>query len=164
MEIIIRKATAEDLPAILEIYNDAIVNTTAVYDYNPHTLAMRQKWFEDKSVANIPVLVAIVDGSIAGFATYGPFRAWAAYQYAVEHSVYVHQNYRRKGIARKLLIQLIEAVEQQGLHTLIAGIDAENEVSIQLHEQLGFSVVGRLNQVGYKFDRWLDLVFMQKIL
>ena len=164
MQTIIRKAVEKDLPDMLDIYNDAIVNTTAVYDYKPHTLDMRKKWFEDKAKNNIPVLVAETDHQISGFASYGPFRAWAAYKYSVEHSVYVHQNFRRQGIAKKLLQVLIEEVKQKDLHTIIAGIDASNSVSIHLHKQLGFEEAGCIKQAGYKFGKWLDLLFMQLIL
>jgi phosphinothricin acetyltransferase len=162
--IVIRQAAVEDAGAILDIYNHAILNTTAVYSYEPHTIAMRLDWLEDKNRSNIPVFVADVDGKVAGFATYGPFRAWAAYQYTIEHSVYVHADYRRQGIAKKLLMQLIEAVKQKPVHTIIAGIDADNEASLQLHQQLGFIQIGTFKQVGYKFNRWLDLKFMQLIL
>ena len=164
METIIRAATEKDLSAILEIYNDAIINTTAVYDYKPHTPEMRKKWFDDKVKSGIPVLVAEQANAVAGFASYGPFRAWAAYKYSAEHSVYVHPDFRRQGIAKTLLIALIEKAKQKNVHTLIAGIDADNEISIRLHESLGFSEAGRLNEVGYKFGRWLNLVFMQMIL
>lgn len=160
----IRPATEKDIPGILAIYNDAILHTTAVYDYKPHTLDMRQAWFADKQKNNIPLLVAEADGMITGFASYGPFRAWAAYKYSVEHSVYVHEGYRQKGIARKLLSALITAAQQREVHTMIAGIDADNTVSLHLHRQLGFRETGHFKEVGYKFGKWLDLVFMQLVL
>lgn len=159
-----REATIEDLPSILEIYNDAILNTTAVYDYKPHTLEMRKQWFDAKQQQGFPVFVAEEDGEIVGFSSIGPFRAWEAYKYSVENSIYVKEGCRGKGIGKLLLKPLIEAAGQLNLHTIIAGIDATNEVSIKLHAQFGFEEVAYFKQVGYKFDRWLDLKFMQLIV
>jgi len=164
METIIRQATVNDMQGILDIYNDAIINTTAVYQYETHTLAMRVEWFEDKVKKDIPVWVADVNGHIAGFASYGPFRAWQAYKYTIEHSVYVHPNFRRQGIAKILLQQLIDDVRQKPIHTIIAGIDADNAGSINLHQQFGFEETAHFKQVGYKFGKWLDLKFFQLIL
>jgi L-amino acid N-acyltransferase YncA len=164
MSILIRPAEEKDLQGILEIYNDAILNTTAVYDYKLHTIEMRKKWFADKQVAKHPVFVAIVDDKVAGFSSYGYFRAWEAYKYTVEHSVYVHPGFRGKGIAKKLLFEIIEAAKENDVHALIAGIDANNSVSINLHNQFHFKHVGHFNQVGYKFNKWLDLVFMELLL
>ena len=164
MEIIIRQATEKDLTGILEIYNDAIVTTTAVYDYQPHTIEMRKKWFEEKVKNNIPVLVAECNNQVAGFASYGPFRAWAAYKYSIEHSVYVRPRFRRQGIAKKLLNELIEAAKQKEIHTIIGGIDAANLISIHLHKQFGFEQIADFKDVGYKFGKWLDLKFYQLIL
>jgi phosphinothricin acetyltransferase len=160
----LRPANVVDLPQILAIYNEAVLNTTASYDYTAQTLAARQAWFAQKQAQNLPVLVMAEDGQILGFGSYGPFRAWEGYQYTVEHSLYVHPSYRRQGIGKALLAVLIEAAIQQQVHVMIAGIDAENQGSILLHEQLGFIAVGTLQQVGFKFGRWLDLCFMQKIL
>jgi L-amino acid N-acyltransferase len=164
MELIIRHATEQDLPGILYIYNDAILNTTAVYDYKAHTMEMREKWFQDKKQNNFPVLVAANNDTVAGFASYGPFRAWAAYKYSIEHSVYVHPDFRRRGIAKKLLQRLIDEAKQKEIHTMIAGIDANNTISLELHKQLGFEQTANMKQVGYKFGKWLDLIFMQLIL
>lgn len=162
--MVIRNATASDLPAILDIYNDAILNTTAVYDYTPHTLQMRQKWYADKLEKGIPVLVADIDGAVVGFTSYGPFRAWPAYKYSIEHSIYVHREFRNQGIARKLLTELIIVVRSKDVHTVIAGIDADNAASIHLHKQLGFEDAAYFKEVGYKFGKWLDLRFLQLIL
>src|SRR5688572_14283485 len=112
MSIIIRQASESDLHAILDIYNDAIINTTAVYDYMPHTIEMRQKWFNEKKQNNFPVFVAEENNTVAGFASYGAFRAWAAYKYSVEHSVYVHPQFRQKGIAKILMEHLIDAASK----------------------------------------------------
>ncbi len=164
MDIIIRLATEKDLAGILEIYNDAIVTTTAVYNYKPHTMEMRKKWFEDKVKSNIPVLVAEGNNQVAGFASYGPFRAWRAYKYSIEHSVYVHPHFRQQGIAKKLLHELIGTAKQKEVHTIIAGIDANNLISIYLHKQFGFEEIAHFKEVGYKFGKWLDLKFYQLIL
>jgi L-amino acid N-acyltransferase YncA len=160
----IRLATEQDLPAILDIYNDAILNTTAVYDYTAHTLEMRQAWFAAKQRDGYPVFVAEGEGEIAGFSSFGPFRTWAAYKYTVEHSVYVAQRYRKRGIGRMLVKTVIDFARQMDRHVILAGIDSENEVSIRMHKQLGFEETATLKQVGYKFGRWLDLVFMQLVL
>ncbi|HEY3291381.1 MAG TPA: GNAT family N-acetyltransferase [Anaerolineae bacterium] len=160
----IRLATEADLPAILSIYNDAILNTTAVYDYTAHTLEMRQAWFAAKQRDGFPVYVAEVDGEVCGFSSFGPFRAWAAYKYSVEHSVYVAQHRRNYGVGRALILAVIDAARAMDRHVILAGIDSENEVSIRLHRKLGFVEAGTMKQVGYKFGHWLDLVFMQLIL
>jgi phosphinothricin acetyltransferase len=164
METSIEHTSKEDLPGILEIYNDAILTTTSVYDYRPHSLEMRLKWFEDKVKDDIPILVAKEGKDVVGFASYGPFRAWAAYRYSIEHSVYVHKNYRGRGISKLLLSKLITLAAEKKVHTIIAGIDAANEISFNLHKKFGFTEVAHFKQVGYKFGRWLDLRFMQLIL
>ncbi|MCI3919540.1 GNAT family N-acetyltransferase [Paenibacillus sp. TRM 82003] len=161
----IRAARKEDIPGILEIYNDAILHTTAVYDYEAHTLAMREAWFEAKQSEGFPVLVwEDVGGRVAGFASFGPFRAWAAYRYTVEHSVYVHRDCRGRGLGLALLRAIIAAAEEGGFAVMVAGIDASNEASIRLHEKLGFEPAGTIRRAGYKFDRWLDLTFYQRML
>src|SRR5262245_39045064 len=138
----IRTALETDLEAILEIYNDAVINTTAVYDYEPHTLEMRKQWFRIKEAQGYPVFVADDNGRVVGFSSIGPWRAWAAYKYSVENSIYVAAGQRGKGIGKKLLEPLIEAAKQLDLHTIIAGIDATNEVSIKLHQSFGFTEAG----------------------
>ncbi|MCS4486878.1 GNAT family N-acetyltransferase [Staphylococcus americanisciuri] len=160
----IREATTQDLPEILVIYNHAIVHTTAVYTYDETTLEERQQWFIDKVIAGIPVYVYIHDAKIVGFATYGSFRNWPAYQYTVEHSIYVHPDYQRMGIASRLLKQLEETLIARGYQTVVAGIDSANKGSRELHERHGFTHVGTLKKVGFKFDQWLDLAFYQKQL
>jgi len=164
MDTLIRKATEQDLPAILDIYNDAILHTTAVYNYEPHTLDMRKEWWRQKQLGNFPVWVAERSGAVAGFSTYGPFRMWAAYKYTAEVSVYIAPGYRRLGIAKLLYASLLQSAKEQQLHTLVAGIDAANDSSIRLHEHFGFVPVAHFREVGFKFGRWLDLVFMQLIL
>jgi phosphinothricin acetyltransferase len=160
----IRHAIESDLNAILDIYNDAILNTTAVYDYEPHTLNMRKHWFETKKEQGFPVFVAEENNEVLGFSSIGPFRVWAAYKYSVENSIYVKDRQRGKGIGKLLMQPLIDAAKELKLHTIIAGIDADNKLSIEFHKQFGFEEVGYFKQVGWKFNRWLDLVFMQLLI
>jgi len=160
----IRNATEADLPAILAITNDAILNTTSSWSTQPTTLEARRQWLADRQGADLPVLVGVIDGAVAGFGSYGSFRAWDGYRLTVEHSIYVDATFRRRGIGRRLLAALIEHATDADMHVIMGVISADNEVSIALHEQFGFTVVGRLSEVGRKFDRWLDLVLMQKIL
>ena len=160
----IRHATENDLPGILAIYNDVILHTTAVYEYEPHTLEMRRQWFSTKQEQGFPVFVAIENERVVGLSSMGPFRAWAAYKYSAENSIYVAADLRGKGIGKLLIPPLIEAGKQLQLHTIIAGIDATNEVSLRLHEYFGFKEVAHFKEVGYKFNRWLDLKFLQLIL
>ena len=162
--ISIRHATENDLPEILEIYNDVIMNTTAVYDYEPHTLEMRLQWFRTKQEQGFPVFVATEKGKIVGLSSIGPFRAWAAYKFSVENSVYVASNSRGRGIGKLLLSPLIEESKKLQLHTIIARIDATNDASIKLHQHFGFKEVAHFKEVGYKFNRWLDLKFLQLII
>jgi len=160
----VRHAAEKDLPAILDIYNEVIEHTTAVYDYEPHTPAMRAAWFKTKQEQGFPVFVAEENGQVLGLSSIGPFRSWAAYQYSVENSIYVAAAARGKGTGKLLMPPLIDAARQMGMHTVLAGIDAGNEASIQLHRHFGFEEVAHFKQVGWKFNRWLDLKFLQLIL
>ncbi|MGE7632494.1 N-acetyltransferase family protein [Bacillus paramycoides] len=157
----IREATKKDLTFILDIYNDAILNTTAVYAYKPVTLENRIDWYEQKQANGYPILVYELDNKVVGFATFGPFRAWPAYKYSIEHSVYVNKEYRKNGIGTSLMKALIAIAKEREYMTLIAGIDAENEKSIAMHKNFGFVYSGTISKAGYKFNRWLDLAFYQ---
>lgn len=151
--------------AILEIFNEAIVNSTALYDYKPRAPQSMVPWFEAKRNAGFPVIgVEDSDGVLLAFGSYGTFRAWPAYKYTVEHSVYVHKDHRGLGLGRTVMQELIAAARQNDVHAMIGGIDATNTGSIALHERLGFKHVGTLPQVGFKFGRWLDLAFYQLLL
>jgi phosphinothricin acetyltransferase len=151
--------------AILAILNEAIVNSTALYDYKPRTMESMSTWFAAKRAGNFPVIgLEDAAGELLGFASYGSFRAFPAYKYTVEHSVYVHHAQRGRGLGRQLLQALIERARAQGLHVLVGGIDAANSASIALHTQLGFAPCGVVRQAGFKFGRWLDLAFYQLIL
>lgn len=157
----IREARKQDVTYMLDIYNDAILYTTAVYTYKPVTLENRIDWYEQKKAAGYPILVYELDNKVVGLATFGPFRAWPAYKYSIEHSVYVHKEYRKNGIGTSLMKALITVAKDREYMTLIAGIDAENEKSIALHENYGFVHAGTIKKAGYKFNRWLDLAFYQ---
>ncbi|MED0970459.1 N-acetyltransferase family protein [Bacillus paramycoides] len=157
----IREATKKDLTFILDIYNDAILNTKAVYAYKPVTLENRIDWYEQKQADGYPSLVYELDNKVVGFATFGPFRAWPAYKYSIEHSVYVNKEYRKNGIGTSLMKALIAIAKEREYMTLIAGIDAENEKSIAMHKNFGFVYSGTISKAGYKFNRWLDLAFYQ---
>ena len=160
--MMIRHAEERDLPIITEIYNDAVANTTAIWNETQVDQANRQTWLDEHKMAGLPVLVAVDDaGNVLGYATFGPWRAWEGYRHTVEHSVYVHKNGRRKGVGRALMIALLEQARACGKHVMIAGIESQNIGSIRLHEALGFEITGHCKQVGCKFGRWLDLTFMQ---
>jgi L-amino acid N-acyltransferase len=161
---VIRPALASDLRAILEIYNDVIATTTAVYSEAQVTLEDRAAWFADKATRGFPVLVAERIGEVIGFATYGDFRAWPCYRHSVEHSIHVRADVRGQGLGKALLQAVVRSAAADGHHVLIAGIDANNTASIALHAGMGFTEAGVLREVGKKFGRWLDLAFMQRFL
>jgi phosphinothricin acetyltransferase len=151
--------------AILDILNEAIVHSTALYDYRPRAPEAMIAWFQAKRADNYPVIGAVDDsGSLLGFASYGSFRAWPAYKYTVEHSVYVHKDRRGRGLGRVLVLRLIERARLRQYHVLVGGIDMANSASIALHEKLGFTHAGTIRQAGFKFGRWLDLGFYQLVL
>ena len=160
----IRLAGESDLAEILRIYNQAIEKTTAVFEYRSHTIEMRREWFRAKEAASLPVLVAAESGAVQGFASYGPFRAWPAYKYSVELSVYVDEAARGQGIGSALVQGVLTHARDRDLHVVMAGITSDNVVSLRLHEKLGFTEVAHIREVGYKFGRWLDLKFLQIVL
>jgi len=155
---------AEHGAAILGILNDAIVTSTALYDYEPRALASMTAWFDAKRAGGFPVWGAVERGVLLGFATYGTFRAFPAYKYSVEHSVYVAATARGRGVGRALMARLIQSATEQQKHLLIGGIDAHNAASVAFHEKLGFVHAGTIKQAGFKFGRWLDLAFYQLTL
>ncbi|UBH15441.1 GNAT family N-acetyltransferase [Macrococcus armenti] len=160
----IRLTTQHDLPKILDIYNHAIVNTTAIYTYEKTTLLERKQWMQQKENDGFPIFVFEVEGVVAGFATYGPFRNFPAYKHTIEHSIYVSPYYRHMGIGEKLLEHLITSAREEGYKTMVAGIDSENKGSIYLHKKFGFTYNGTIKSVGYKFNKWLNLDFYQLLL
>ena len=160
----VRFALEKDLQAILEINNHEIKHSTANYDYEPKTLELQNHWFQEKAKAGFPILVAERENQIIGFATYGTFRPKPGYQFTVEHSVYIHSQYRGKGIGYSLMKELIAYAKEKGFHLMVGGIDASNLNSLHFHRKLGFQEVGRFKEVGWKFNQWLDLIFVQRIL
>jgi L-amino acid N-acyltransferase len=161
---LVRAARDTDLPEILDIFNDIIATTTAVYSHAPVSLAERTAWFTARTDAGYPVLVAEVEQRVAGFASFAEFRGWPGYRYSVEHSVHVRSDLRGQGIGSGLVSALILLAHQIGKHVMIGGIDADNEGSIRMHGRLGFERTAYLREVGRKFGRWLNLVLMQKMI
>jgi L-amino acid N-acyltransferase len=161
--MLIRDATEGDLPGILAIYNHVIAHTTAVYTETPAPMEDRQAWFAARRAARLPVLVAD-DGGVIGFASFGDFRPWPGYARSVEHSVHVREDARGRGVGGALVRRLIEEARARDKHVMVGGIDAANAASIALHRKLGFVEAGILREVARKFGRWLDLLFMQKML
>jgi len=165
MEYEIKDCTEKHLPEILSIFNDAILNSTALYDYKIRTLDMMHIWYTEKKVANSPIIgIFDFENTLMGFATYGQFRVRPAYKYTVEHSVYIRFDKRGMGFGKILLQNIIAKAEEQNFHVMVGVIDTSNSVSIKLHENEGFELCGIMKQVGYKFGQWLDAAFYQLIL
>ncbi len=164
MKTKLRQAEMHDLPGILKIINYNILHSTAIYDYEPKTMEYIQSWFAEKQQAGWPVIVALQNNEVAGYGTYGTFRTKDGYKYTVEHSLYVSDEFTGKGIGKILMTELIWLAKQHGLHSMIGCIDAENQNSIDFHKKFGFKEAGTLKEVGFKFNRWLDVTFMELIL
>jgi len=158
----ISDATEADLAGLLGIYNDVIATSTAIYSDVPVTLEERRQWWRSRTAQGYPVLAARDGRGVAGFATFGDFRAWPGYRFTVEHSVHVRANGRGQGVGTLLVQALLPRAAALGKHVMMAGVDADNAASIRFHERLGFERSGHLREVGYKFGRWLDLVFLQR--
>jgi len=157
-------ALEEDLPGLAQIYNEVIATSTAIYSSTAVTLEDRREWWRTRTAAGYPVLVARDAQGVAGFATFGDFRAWPGYRFTVEHSVHVRADGRGRGVGTLLMQALLPRAAALGKHVMIAGVDAANAASIRFHERLGFERCAHLREVGYKFDRWLDLVFLQRMI
>lgn len=150
---------------ILAIFNDSIENSTALYDYKPRTMESMVSWFDAKTGGDFPVIGLVSDsGELLGFGSFGAFRVQPAYKYTVEHSVYVHKEFRGHGLGKVLLSLVVDAAKAKGLHAVIGVIDSNNEGSISLHKKLGFELVGTLPQVGFKFGQWLTVDLYQLTL
>lgn len=162
--ILIRAAMPDDLPGILAIYNDAVANTTSIWNENQADLENRRAWFMERTGAGFPVLVAVEAAEVLGYATFGPFRPHDGYRHTVENSIYVRNGQRRRGVGALMMPPLIEAARISGKHAIVAGIEAGNEPSLKLHARFGFRKVAHMPEVGRKFGRWLDLVLMQRLL
>lgn len=160
----IRLAQLEDLPQISYIYNEAILNSNAVYDENPKSEADMLVWWETKQKFSLPIVVIEQNNQIAGYGSFGQFRPWEGFRFCAEHALYVHPNYRGKGLGKVLLTQLIHLATEKNFKSMIAGIDAANEASIQLHLKMGFEKIGTFKNAGFKKDTWLDLMMFQKQL
>ena len=163
--MIIRDATETDLPALRDIFNDAVLNTTAIWMDNVVDLANRQAWFAARAQQGYPILVAEnAAGEVVGYASFGDWRPFDGFCHTVEHSVYIRVDQRGKGLGPQLLTALIERAKACDKHVIVAAIESGNAASIGLHQRLGFAITGQMPQVGRKFGRWLDLTFMQLIL
>jgi L-amino acid N-acyltransferase YncA len=161
---VVRSASEADLPAILAIYNEAILNQTSIWNDVPAELAERRAWRQARIAQNYPVLVGEAEEAVCAYASFGDFRPFQGYRYTVEHSVYVAPAMQRRGIGTMLLKRLIADATALGKHVMVGGIAADNRASLALHERLGFTETARMPELGYKFGRWLDLVFVQKML
>lgn len=169
MNMTVRDATASDVPAITEIYNAIIPSTTVAWSETLQTPEERGAWLEQHHREDFPVLVAedATSGQVIGFASYGHFRGaglWPGYRFTVEHSIHVRQQDRGRGVGQKLLKALIDRAKTAGIHVMVGAVDGDNDASLRFHRRMGFSEVGRMQEVGWKFGRWLDLVFVQRIL
>ena len=162
--VIVRDAGEADLPALLEIYNNAVLNETSIWHDEIDDIAKRRAWWEARVSRGFPVYVADVDGAVAGYGTFGDFRPHQGYRFTVEHSIYVAVPAQRRGIGSVLLTRLIADARRLNMHAMVGGIAADNAASIALHVRFGFVETARMPQVGFKFGRWLDLVLMQKML
>jgi phosphinothricin acetyltransferase len=155
-------ATEADLEGVVVIYNEVIANRTAVFANAPVTVDERRRWWQARTAQGYPVLIIRDALGVAGFGSFGDFRAWPGYRFTVEHTLHVRTDVRGRGIGTQLLRALIDRASALGKHVMVAGVDADNLASVRLHERLGFTQAGRLREVGYKFERWLDLVFLQR--
>ena len=164
MSIELRDATVADLPTIMDIYNDAVLNTTAIWNETLVDLDNRAAWLAARMERGFPVIVAVEQDRVLGYASFGDWRPFDGYRHTREHSVYVDRTVRGKGIGRLLMLSLIEHARAQGVHVLIGAVESGNAASIALHEKLGFRVAGTYTEVGKKFGRWLDLTSMQLML
>jgi L-amino acid N-acyltransferase len=161
--IVVRDARRRDLPALLEIYNDAITSLPATFDLEPQTLRQRSKWFAEHG-GRYPLIVAESEGRVLGYASLSSFRDKPGYSKSVEDSVYVHKDARGKGVGKALMKEILSRAVRLGYHTVIAGIVPPNQASVRLHEGFGFAYVGNFREVGFKFSRWQDVAFYQLFL
>ena len=165
LNVQIRDALDTDLAGILRIYNDAVENSTAIWNDRIVDLDNRRAWLAERHDQGYPVLVAIdEEGQVAGYASFGPWRPHDGFRHTVENSVYVSPDHRGSGIGRSLMKALIERARMLEKHVMVAFIESENRASVHMHQQLGFIHVGQMRQVGCKFGRWLDLTMMQLTL
>ncbi len=160
----IRPAAEDDVPAILAIHNHVVATSTATFTDRQSTLSERLAWFSERRAQALPVLVAEEAGEVVGFSSYGGFRSFPGYRFSVEHSVHVRTDRQGRGHGSALVEALFPLAAAQGLHVMVAAIDAANDGSIRMHERLGFARVGLMREVGHKFGRWLDLALLQRFV
>jgi phosphinothricin acetyltransferase len=163
--VTIRQATAEDLAGILEIYNEAALNSTATYDYEPRTIEYRRMWLEEHQQHGLPVFVAVdPEGRVVGWSALSHYDHGIGFRFTAESAIYVAADQRGRGIGKLLVPPLLEAARARGLHAIVAKIDADNEASVHLHAAFGYTQAGHLKQIGFKFGRWVDVVYMERLL
>ena len=160
----VRDAEPDDLPSVLAIYNDVLTSSTAIYRDEPATIEWYRDWWVARLGMGYPIIVATDETGVCGFATFGDFRAWPGYRFTVEHSVHVRRDQRGRGTGTALVRELIARAARLGKHVMVGGVDADNLASRRFHARLGFVEVAHFREVGFKFDRWLDLVFLQRTL
>jgi len=164
MRVTIRDAAENDMAAIAAIYNDVLASSTAIFNDRPTTAEERRDWWRGRSRQGFPTLVLEDSGAVCGYASYGDFRSWPGYRFTVEHSVHIARDRRGQGAGTELMRALIERARQAQKHVMVGGIDADNAASLRFHERLGFERVAHLREVGFKFGRFLDLVFVELVL
>lgn len=160
----IRDAVEEDFAAVTSIYNEIVRNSTAIYNSQDVPVEERLAWWRERTAKGYPVVVGVESGLVVGFGTAGPFRSWPGYRYTVEGTIHLAQEARGRGLGRELLAVLVERSRAMGMHSMVAAIDSENEASLRFFAREGFVEVGRLPEVGWKFERWLTLVLLQRML
>lgn len=162
---LVRPAVRDDVPAILEIYNDAVLNTTASADYEPRSLESRYEWFDQHQRDGYAIFVAVnAAGEVVGWSALNQYKERFGYRYATENSIYIHPQWRGRGVGKLLMPPLVVAAQAKGLHAILAGISGDNEASLQLHAQFGFEKVAHFKETVYKFGQWIDVVYMEKLL
>lgn len=162
---LVRPAVRDDVPAILEIYTDAVLNTTASAEYDPPSLESRYEWFDQHGREGYAIFVAVNDaGEVVGWSSLNQHKERFGYRYATENSIYIHPQWRGQGVGKLLIPPLIEAAQTKGAHTILAGISSDNEASLKLHAQFGFEKVAHFKETVYKFGQWIDVVYMEKLL
>lgn len=160
MSVTVRNAIREDLPAMLDIYNDAVLHTTATFDVREQTMKQREAWFQ-KYGGKYPLIVAEVEGHVAGYCHLSPFREKEAYARTVELSIYIANTFRGRGLGKLLLDNILTRARDLGHHAIIAGITGGNDVSVRMHKKFGFEFVGTFKEVGHKFGEWQSVHFYQ---
>src|SRR5581483_6795736 len=159
----VRRAVRQDVPAILEIYNDAVLHTTASADYAPRSLESRYEWFDEHEREGYPIFVAVnAAGEVVGWSSLSRYKERFGYRFSTENSIYIHPDWQGRGVGKLLMPPLIDAARDMGMHAILAGISGDNEASLKLHAAFGFEKVAHFKETIYKFGRWLDVVYMEK--